>query len=404
MDGALHVRFSGPLVPLVGGLRAELIRLGYAPVTVRVHLQLWAHVSRWLGERGLQPAELTQTALGDFLVERRRTHVVLVSPAGLAPGLDWLRRTGVVPPAPAPVLAGDPVETVLQAFQGYLQVERGVLAATGEKYADCLRPFLTDRLRQGALDWESLAAGDISRFTAARLPAMAPSSAKSTVTALRSLLRYLHVIGELPLPLAAAVPSVASWRLAALPTGLDAGQVQALLGACDGGTAVGRRDLAVLLLLSRLGLRSVEVATLAMSDLDWRDGTLLVHGKGNRLDRLPLPVDVGGALVAYLQHDRPAQAAGRSVFVRARAPYVALDRKSVGTLVGRAATRAGLGVVHAHRLRHTVASAVLAAGAPLPEVAQLLRHRSIASTAIYAKVDHRRLAELARPWPAGGQL
>lgn len=399
------MRFCGPLVPLVDGLRAELFGLGYAPVTVRVHLQLWAHVSRWLGDRALQPAELTETAIGDFLVERRRTHVVLVSPGGLAPGLGWLRRTGAVPPAVSEVVAGDPVEVVLQAFQGYLQVERGVLAATGVKYADCLRPFLIDRLHRGALDWTSLAAGDISRFTAARLPAMSPSSAKSTVTALRSLLRYLHVIGELPFSLAAAVPAVASWRLTGLPTGLDASQIHALLGACDRGTAVGRRDLAVLLLLSRLGLRSVEVTTLKMSDLDWRNGTLLVHGKGNRVDRLPLPVDVGAALVTYLQHGRPAQAAGRSVFVRARAPYVALDRKSVGTLVGRAAARAGLGVVHAHRLRHTVASAALAAGAPLPEVGQLLRHRSIASTMIYAKVDHRRLAELARPWPApAGQL
>lgn len=403
MDGALRVRFRGPLVPLVDGLRAELFGLGYAPATVQVHLQLWAHVSRWLGERGLALAELTETAMGTFLVERRRTHVVLVSPAGLAPGLGWLRGTGAVPPAGPKALAGDPVEAVLQAFQGYLQVERGVLPATGEKYVDCLRPFLTDRLHHGALDWQSLTAGDISRFTAARLPAMSPSSAKSTVTALRSLLRYLHVIGELPVSLAAAVPTVASWRLAGLPIGLDAGQVQALLGACDLGTAVGRRDLAVLLLLSRLGLRSVEVTTLGMSDLDWRDGTLLVHGKGNRLDRLPLPVDVGAALVGYLQHGRPAQAAGRSVFVTARAPYRALDRKSVGTLVARAAARAGL--VHAHRLRHTVASAVLAAGAPLPEVGQLLRHRSIASTKIYAKVDHRRLIELARTWPAAaGQL
>lgn len=142
MDGLVRVRFCGPLVPLVDGLRAELFGLGYAPATVRVHLQLWAHVSRWLGERGLQPAEFTEAAISVFLVDRRRTHVVLVSRGGLAPGLGWLRRIGAVPPAVSEVMAGDPVQAVLQAFQGYLQVERGVLAATGEKYADCLRPFL----------------------------------------------------------------------------------------------------------------------------------------------------------------------------------------------------------------------------------------------------------------------
>ena len=117
MDSFVQVRFCGPLVPLVDGLRSELFGLGYAPVTVRVHLQLWAHVSRWLGDRALQPAELTETAISDFLVERRRTHVVLVSPGGLAPGLGWLRRTGAVPPAVSEVVAGDPV-VVLQAFQG----------------------------------------------------------------------------------------------------------------------------------------------------------------------------------------------------------------------------------------------------------------------------------------------
>jgi site-specific recombinase XerD len=152
-------------------------------------------------------------------------------------------------------------------------------------------------------------------------------------------------------------------------------------------------------MLARLGLRSAEVSALALSDIDWRAGTVCIHGKGNRHELLPLPVDVGSAVAEYLRYGRPPQALVRAVFVTARAPHRALNRKSMGTLVARAARRAGLGTMHAHRLRHTVATATLAAGAPLAEVGQLLRHVSSASTAIYAKVDHHRLAELARPWP-----
>lgn len=404
MGGSLGVRFPGPLAPFVDGLAGELRNLGYRPSTVRVHVQLWAQLSGWLVGQGLEPAELTGEAIDRFLVERRRTHAVLHSAQALAPGLAFLRREGVIPATSEPVRASTAVDAVLERFQSYLRVERGVLESTAETYAHRGRPFLENLVRGGVLDLASLTAGDVCGFAAGWLPGLSQSSAKSFVTALRSLLRFLHVSGELPTSLAGSVPTAASWRLAGLPIGLTPTQVQALLGACDRVTPVGRRDFAVVLLLSRLGLRSAEVAALSLTDLDWRAGLLMVHGKGNRHEQLPLPVDVGAALVEYLQHGRPAQTSTRSVFVTARAPHRTLNRGSVGTLVARAARRAGLGTVHAHRLRHTVATAVLAAGAPLPEVGQLLRHRSSASTAIYAKVDDRRLAELARPWPsAGGQ-
>lgn len=404
MDGSLGVRFSGPLTPFVDGLAGELRALGYAPTTVRVHLQLWAQLSRWLVEQDLEPSQLTGALIQGFLVERRRTHAVLYSAQALAPGLAFLRREHVVPEASAPVRASSAVDAALDRFQTYLRLERGVLETTAETYACRVRPFLQNRVREGSVDFASLTAGDVCGFAAGWLPGLSQSSAKSSVTALRSLLRFLHATGELAASLAGAVPTAASWRLAGLPIGLNPTQVQALLGACDRGTPVGRRDFAVVLLLSRLALRSAEVAALSLTDLDWRAGLLMVHGKGNRHEQLPLPVDVGAALVEYLQHGRPAPTSTRSVFVTARAPHRTLNRGSVSTLVARAAHRAGLGTVHAHRLRHTVATAVLAAGAPLPEVGQLLRHRSSASTAIYAKVDDRRLAELARPWPsAGGQ-
>jgi integrase len=188
-------------------------------------------------------------------------------------------------------------------------------------------------------------------------------------------------------PLAPAVPSVAAWRLAGLPRGLSVEQVRALLSGCDTDPTAGRRDLAILLLLVRLGMRRGEVARLELGDIDWRAGELLLRGKGNRPERLPLPVDVGEALAAYLRHGRPADAHGRSVFVRVKAPHRAMTAHGVTQAVVSASRRAGLGDITAHRLRHTAASELLRRGASLQEIGQLLRHRSELSTAIYAKVD-----------------
>jgi len=224
-------------------------------------------------------------------------------------------------------------------------------------------------------------------------------SAKLIVSALRSLLGWLHVTAQVPVSLVTAVPSVAGWRLSGLPKGLEPGQLRALLGSCDRRTATGRRDYAIMLLLSRLGLRAGEVARLGLADIDWRAGEIAVVGKGNRAERLPLPADVGAAIAGYLRHGRPATAQGRSVFVRVRAPHQALTTSGVTMAVFDAAQRAGLGKMHAHRLRHTAATAMLRAGAGLGEVGQVLRHRSPLSTAIYAKVDRDALGVLARPWP-----
>jgi integrase/recombinase XerD len=178
-----------------------------------------------------------------------------------------------------------------------------------------------------------------------------PRSAKRIVTALRSLLRFLHVDGVIGVPLAAAVPSPAGHALAGLPRALEAGQVAAMLASCDPATATGRRDRAVLLLLSRMGLRAGEAAALGLDDIDWRRGEITVRGKGGRSDRLPLPADVGAAIVAYLRDGRPENALGRTVFISAQAPRQALTCLGITTIVADAARRAGIpGRVHAHRL------------------------------------------------------
>jgi len=199
--------------------------------------------------------------------------------------------------------------------------------------------------------------------------------------------------------LAQTIPSYSTYR-EALPKALSAEEVARLLGGCDRQTGRGRRDYAVLVVLSRLGLRANEVARLGLDDIDWRAGELVVrNGKGRREERVPLPSDVGEAVADYLQHGRPETAPTRTVFVRLWAPLVGLSPGGVTWVVYNACARAGLSRVGAHRLRHTAATAVLRAGGSLTEVGQLLSHRRMVTTAMYAKVDHSTLAELARPWP-----
>ncbi len=227
------------------------------------------------------------------------------------------------------------------------------------------------------------------------------ASSKTLTSGLRSLLSFLHVAGWVPVGLAPSVPSVAGWRLASLPRALRAADVERLLASCETSTALGRRDLAILTLLARLGLRSFEVAGLSLDDIDWSAGELTIRGKGSVSERLPLPDDVGRALVDHLRAGLP-RGSCREVFLRARAPQRAISAAGVRSVVHHACDRAGLARVGAHRLRHTVASDLLRAGAPLQEIAQVLRHASVASTAIYAKIDRCSLRTLARPWPLEG--
>jgi integrase len=225
-------------------------------------------------------------------------------------------------------------------------------------------------------------------------------SAKAMVTSLRAFLRFAHATGRTAVPLAGAVPAVASWRLSALPRGLSASEVERLLAGCGRDTPAGLRDYAVLSLLARLGLRGAEAAGLQLGDIDWRSGEIAVTGKSSRIERLPLPAPAGEALAAWLTGGRPA-CGSRAVFVTVRRPYRQLTPEAVRALMGRACDRAGLERRGAHRLRHTLATEMLRAGASLPEVGQVLRHRSLLSTSVYAKVDQHALRPLARPWPGG---
>ncbi len=395
-----RARVRGPLQEYAAGFVAELARLGYTRESACGQMFLMGHLSRWLAGEGLDAGGLTPEAAQRFLVARRLAgYTQLLSPKALVPLLGYLRRIGAVPEA-APHVAAGPVEGMLDRYQRYLVTERGLRSGTAADYAAKVRPFLAGRTGPGLA---GLTAAEVTAFTVQTCPSMRKGTAKLTVTALRSLLGWLHLAGEIPGPLAWAVPAVASWRLAALPSPLEPAQVAVMLAGCDTGTAAGRRDLAMLTLLARLGLRAGEVAALTLDDIDWRAGEITVTGKGRRSERLPLPADAGEAVAAYLRDGRPGPLEGaRNVFLRVRAPHRCLTSTGVSQAVLAAGLRAGIEGVHAHRLRHSAATGMLRAGASLPEVGQVLRHRRLLSTAIYAKTDLPALRTLARRWQAGG--
>jgi integrase/recombinase XerD len=401
MSDPWRARVSGPLAPYAPGFVGELLGAGYRPVSASFQLQLMAHLSRWMQANALATGALSAGELERFLAARRAAgYTNYLSPKALVPLVRYLRGLGVVPVAEPPVLSA--VDVLLERYRAYLIAERGLAVVTTVVYADLVRPFVALRLQaDGRLDLAGLAPSDVLAFVLAQAERRPRRSAKLMVTALRSLLGFLHVEGLTVRPLAPVVPWVAAWRLSGLPRSLEADQVQALLASCSRETSVGRRDYAILLMLVRLGMRRGEVAALRLDDIDWRAGELLVRGKGSRVERLPLPVDVGEALADYLRHGRPEDAEDRAVFVRVKAPPRALTPAGVSQVVVGAAGRAGLGQIGAHRLRHTAATELLRAGAPLVEIGQLLRHRAELTTAIYAKVDRDRLRELARPWPGG---
>lgn len=397
------VRFVGPLAPLALELRGEFARLGYATSSATVQLQLAAHLSRWLQSEGLGTQDLTGPVIEGFLTARRRDYSHLYSMRALVPLLGYLRRIGLAAEPVVPELSSGR-DRLLARFGDYLSVERGLTAPVVRAYMHWVRPFVEQVVEvDQEPDLGTLGAVYVQRFLVANLPGLSPKSAQMTACALRSFLGFCYVEGIVKVPLSAAIPAVMHRRLTGLPQGLTAEQVDSLLDACDRGTPTGRRDYAVIVCLHRLGLRSGEATGLALDDIDWETGTLIVHGKGGRNDRLPLPVDVGRALVDYLRHGRP-DTSTRAVFVRARAPFTAMAPSSLSCVVARVARRAGLGTVHAHRLRHTAASRALNAGASLDEVAQLLRHAGTATTMVYAKTDQNRLAGLARPWPTAGGI
>jgi len=393
---ASRIRISGPLAPHLEGLWAALVGRGYTLLSIANVARLMAHLSRWLGGQGLAADDLSTDQIGRFLKHRRRAgYTGWLSAHGLEPILQHLRAAGAVPSPVRPVVVPTAIDDVVARYSEYLRRERAISPSTAAFYLRVARAFLS---RDG--DMRTLAPASVTAFVLKESRRYSVSYTKYKVSALRSLLRYLFVQGDLAKDLAASVPPVAGWRLSSLPRDLPPHEVQQLLGSCNRRTDVGRRAFAALLLMVRLGLRAGEVAALALDDIDWTQGELVIRGKGRQLDRLPLPADVGSALAAYARWSRP-RAESRKLLLCIYAPHGALSSGAVKSIVHAACRRAGLPALGAHRLRHTAATQMLRHGSPLTEIAQVLRHRHVDTTAIYAKVDRVSLRQLAQPWPGG---
>jgi site-specific recombinase XerD len=390
---------SGPLAPYAAGFESWLRSRSYSLSAAADRIYQLDQLSRWLGREGLGVGELTGDQAERFTAARRAAGLVSwASPQSVTLPLGYLRTLGVAP-VPAPVVAQSLLEDLLEDYRRYLSAERGLCDHTVlDAYGPAARLFLASRDGSDGLGLERLCAADVTSFLAGECPKRSMSGARDLVCALRSLLRYLHLAGVIEVPLVWAVPSVADLRDRTLPRGLEPGAVKRLLASCDRRRLVGRRDFAILLLLSRLGLRAGEVAGLRLDDVDWRRGELLVRGKGGRHDVLPLPVDVGEAVVSYLR--RRPRCERRELFLRMTAPREGMNRSTIGWVVRAACDRAGLARVGAHRLRHTAATGMLRQGASLGEIGQVLRHREQKTTALYAKVDRIALGGLVRPWPS----
>ena len=396
---------EGSFLALAARFGERMAVSGYAPASLKSAARLVRGFATWLDQRQISGRNVDLELVDEYLADRfahrwprrgeaftLREFVGLVSIDGHA--------------AAKQPMAIAPAFQVRRKFEHYLLHERGLAPASIRLYGDAVGRFLEHVFGAGEVRLGDLSAAHIVGFVqldAARL--RHPKRAKVMTSALRSFLHYGRYLGDIRIDLHASVPTVANWSMAGIPRSISPLQVDSLLAQCDRRCAGGRRDYAVLLLLARLGLRAGEVVELTLEDLDWHEAAIRIRGPAQRCDRLPMPADVGTALVDYLRHGRPACAA-RNVFIRSRAPHRGLlGPSAVSCIVFRALRRAGIDspCKGAHLLRHSLATRMLGNGASLGEIGQILRHRNVQTTTIYAKVDLASLQALALPWPGAVQ-
>jgi site-specific recombinase XerD len=399
---------KGPLGPYLVSYAERLHAQGYTRTSGCRKLRIVADFSRWLEQKSVAADHLTLRHARNYLqsCKQARYQIRKGDRASLVDLLKLLRENGIIAEhPPQPILT--PSGRLLNDYDSYLQKERVLTPATRIYYLPFVRQFLLGRFGRGRIHLSALRASDVLKFVQRTAGQLKDKRVLLMTTALRSFLRFARYRGEITLDLAACVPSVASWSQSTLPRSLSPTQVEQVLNdGCRRSTPVGRRDYAILLLLARLGLRGGEVCDLTLEDIDWEHSRIAVCGKGDRVQHLPLPADVGEAIAAYLTDRRPQGSISRRLFLRARAPLVGFKgQRSVGSVVKRALERAKIDSPRkgAHQFRHTLASNMLRKGSSLKEIGEILRHRSPQTTAIYAKVDLRSLRSLARPWPGGAR-
>jgi site-specific recombinase XerD len=357
---------------------------GYAPGTSRGLLKVMGHLGRWMQDNVADREQLSMVQLGVFVDWLHSWSAYRVSTVnGRDPLVAYLLDAGVVK-RPADIGPVGEVEELIDTFRRWMIDERGLAAATVLRYENTARRFLNERHDAcGSRFISELTARDVVGFLVVECGRVSTGSAKGRVAELRALLRYLFWHGLTPRALAVAIPPVAGWHGTTIPKTITATRIEELIASCDTSTPMGRRDRAVLLLVARLGLRSVEVVNLQLGDIDWRAGEIVVRGKVRREDRMPLPFEVGEAITGYLVSGRPATTS-RCVFLTSKAPIEPLAPARVSDICRGACVRVGIDRVGAHRLRHTLASELLRHGSTIIEVSQVLRHRDLATTAVYA--------------------
>jgi site-specific recombinase XerD len=403
MDTVWWASGEGPLAAYAAGYRCELERRGFSPRAVRDRMKVAGQLDRWLAAEGLAAADLAMGRAGQFFAALRAggQRRVPAMPT-LAPLFAYLQTQHVLPPEQAAVT---PVEELLASYRRYLVVQRGVAPLTVLRYERMARRFLAGRMSEagGQTGAEDLCGAEVIGYLARCCSRLRTTgSAKREAADLRSLLRFLYLKGITTTDLGTAMPPVAGWRDTRLPAAMSAADVTALLDSCDRARPSGMRDLAILTLLARLGLRSGEAAALQLGDIDWRAGEIVARGKARCQDRLPLTVEAGEAIAGYLRDGRPRSRCPK-VILTLYAPYRGIHPSSITRVVYRACQRAGLPLVGGHQLRHALASEMLRRGSDLVEISRVLRHRDLASTSVYAKVDRAALRTVARPWPGPGR-
>ena len=398
----VHALQAGPAGALLAGFARGLLQAGYASITVRRHLRAVEHFVSWIDRKRIAVETLTEASVDHFgrHVPRCRCRPFGRSDRTMLYSvrlfLRHLEAAGTIRVTAAASAVPDP--PLLVAFRQWMRQQRGTCTSTLDNYGVHIRSLLTSLGQAPA----ALDARILRQFVLEGHRTCGWAAAKKRTTALRTFVRFLIADGQCDSGLLGAIPVLAHWRLASLPRYLPAEEVERVIASCDATSLVGTRDRAIIVLLARLGLRAGDIVQLRLSDLDWTGAWIRVCGKGRREARLPLTQEVGQALVAYLTTGRPPTTSD-AVFVRSRAPFRAFrSHCAVSVIVDRAFCRAGVRRPSrgaAHLLRHSVATAMLRHGASLQEVAAVLRHRSIATTQIYAKVDVTALRQIAQPWP-----
>jgi site-specific recombinase XerD len=400
----LHLR-SGPHGQFVERYAARLMGDGLVRHGTWRCFNVVGGLLSWIASRRCVLADLDERMVEQYL--RHRAGKQSIQPgdrSALKRWLSVLREEGAIAPAVLPPVTSH--DRIFNEFDAYLRTERGLAPKSIVRHLPIVRRFLHEVCPAGDDDLGKISQEEVIRYIERHAQDWSPGTGKAMCWSLRAFLRYLYHQGLNPRALADCVPSIRRWKFASLPTFLAAAQVQRALDGCDRATSMGRRDYAILMMLAKLGLRAGEVATLTLDDIDWRASEMLVRAKGRQRARMPIPPDVGAAIVAYLRNGRPKSSC-RRLFIRTLAPRVGFASGCAITMIAKTVLdRVGIeGCAHrgAHIFRHSLATELLRSGATLTEIGQLLRHESHDTTRIYAKVDIEALRTLSLPWPGGAQ-